>query len=73
MSWAGHVAWIWENKIAPRILVGKSEGKRAVGRRKHGWKNNDKIDLSEIDMGCCGPDRVQWRALVNTVVKLRAP
>jgi hypothetical protein len=63
---------------AYRILVGKPEGKRPLGRprrrwvanfkmdhRKKGWDGMDWIDLAQ--------DRIQWRALMNTVMKLRVP
>jgi hypothetical protein len=45
MRWAGHVARMGETKNAYRILVGKPEGKRALGRPRRRWVNNIKIDL----------------------------
>jgi hypothetical protein len=64
-----------ENKNACRILVGKPEGKRPLGRPRRMWVDNIKIDLREI--GCCGMDWVdvaqdwdRWRALLNTVMNL---
>jgi hypothetical protein len=58
--------------------VGKPEGRRPLGRRKHSWVDNIKTDLREL--GCGGldwidltKDRDQWRALVNTVMNLRIP
>jgi hypothetical protein len=67
-----------EKKNAYKILVGKPEGKRPLGRPSHRWVDNLKMDLSEI--GCFGmdwidlaQDRDQWRALVNTVLNLRVP
>jgi hypothetical protein len=58
--------------------VGKPEGKRPLGRPKHMWEDNIKLDLREI--GLCGIDRIglaqvrdQWRALVNVVKNLRVP
>jgi hypothetical protein len=61
-----------------RILVGKPEGKRPLGRPRRRWVDNIKMDLREI--GCDGvnwidmaQDRDQWRALVNTVLNLRVP
>jgi hypothetical protein len=63
---------------AYRILVGKPEGKRPLGRPRRRWVNNVKIDLGEL--GWDGrhwikpaQDRDQWRALVNTVMNLRVP
>jgi hypothetical protein len=61
-----------------RILLGKPEGKRPLGRPKHRWKDNIKIDLIEIGWG--GMNSIElavnmdhWRALVNTVMNLRVP
>jgi hypothetical protein len=75
MRWAGHVARMGE-KSSYRILVGKPEGKRQLGRLRRRWEDNIKMDLREI--GCGGmdwidlaQDRDQWRALVNAVMNLR--
>jgi hypothetical protein len=61
-----------------RLLVGKPEGRRPLGRPRHRWLDNNKMDLSDI--GWDGIDwiglaqyRDQWRALVNTVMNLRVP
>jgi hypothetical protein len=51
MRWAGHVARIGEKRNAYRILVGKPEGKRPLGRPRHMWMDNIKIDLREIGGG----------------------
>jgi hypothetical protein len=51
MRWAGHVARIGMKRNAHRILVGKSEGKRTLGRPRRRWVNNIKMDLTEIDWG----------------------
>jgi hypothetical protein len=48
MRWAGYVARMVVKKNAYRILVGKREGKRALGRPRHKWVDNIKIDLREI-------------------------
>jgi hypothetical protein len=61
---------------AYRIMVGKPEGKRPLGRRR--WVDNIKMDLREIGWDGIywiglAQDMDQWRALVNTVVKLRVP
>jgi hypothetical protein len=58
--------------------VGKPEGKRPLGRPRHRWADNIKIDLREIvwdgmDWIDLAQDRDQWRALVNTVMNLRVP
>jgi len=61
-----------------RVLVGKPEGKRPIGRPRHRWEDNIKMDLQEVG-GCCGywmefaQDRDRWRALVCTVMNLRIP
>jgi hypothetical protein len=78
MRWAGHVARMEEKRNAYRILVGKPEGKRPLGRPRHRWVNNIKMDLREIgwygmDWIDLVQDRDQWRALVNTVMNLRVP
>jgi hypothetical protein len=78
MRWAGHVARIGEKRNAYRILVGKPEGKRPLGRPRRRWVDNIKIDLREIgwdgvDWIHLVQDRDQWKALVNTVMNLRVP
>jgi hypothetical protein len=77
-GWAGHVARMREKRNAYRILVGLPEGKRPLGRPRLRWMDNIKMDLREI--GWNGMDWInlaqntdQWRALVNTVINLRAP
>jgi hypothetical protein len=78
MRWAGHVARMGEKGNAYRILVGKPEGKRPLGRPIRRWANNIRIDLREIGWG--GMDWInlaqdidQWRALVNTIMNLLVP
>jgi len=48
MRWAGHVARMGEGSGVHRVLVGKPEGKRPLGRPRHRWENNIKIDLQEV-------------------------
>jgi len=48
MRWAGHVARIGEGKDVYRVLVGKPEGKRPLGRPRHRWEDNIKMDLQEV-------------------------
>jgi hypothetical protein len=67
-----------EKRNAYRILLGKPEGKRPLGRTRRRWVDNIKMDLREI--GCDGVDWMdmaldtdQWRALMNTVLNLRVP
>jgi hypothetical protein len=67
-----------EKRNAYRILVGKSERKRPLGRPRRRWVDNIKVDLREIEWGGTdrddlAQDRDQWRAVVNTVMKLRVP
>ena len=59
-----------------RVLVGKPEGKRPLGRPRRRWEDNIKMDLQEVGGGCedwmeLGQDRDRWRALVSTVMNLR--
>jgi hypothetical protein len=77
MRWAGHVARLRKMRMY-RILVGKSEGKRALGRHRRRWEDNIKMDLWEIVFRGVGwihlaQDRDRWRAIVNTVMILRIP
>jgi hypothetical protein len=67
-----------EKRNAYRILVGRSEGKRQLGRSRHKWEDNIKMDVREIgwvgmDWIDLAQDRDQWRTLVNTVMNLRVP
>jgi hypothetical protein len=67
-----------ERRNSYRILVGKPEGTRPLGRPRRRWVYNIKIDLREIgwngmDWIDLAQDRDQWRALVNTVMNLRVP
>jgi len=76
MRWAGHVAHMGEERGAYRVLVGKPEGKRPLGRPRHRWVDNIRTDLQEV--GCwymdwigLAQDRDSWRTLVIAVMKLR--
>jgi hypothetical protein len=67
-----------EKRNACRILVGKPEGKRPLGRPRRRWVNNIKMDLRElgwigVDWIDMAQDKEQWRALVNTALNLRVP
>jgi hypothetical protein len=78
MRWVGHVARMGEGRGAYRVLVGRPEGKRPLGRPRRRWVQNIKIDLTEIGIEGANwirlaQDRVQWRAFVNTVMNLRVP
>jgi hypothetical protein len=61
-----------------RVLVGRPEGKRPLGRPRRRWEDNIKMDIREIGINEANwiqlaQDRVQWRDFVNTVVNLRVP
>jgi hypothetical protein len=61
-----------------RVLVGRPEGKRPLGRPRRRWEDNIKMDLREIGIDVANwiqlaQDRVRWRACVNTVMNLRVP
>jgi hypothetical protein len=78
MKWTGHVARMGEKRNAYRILVGKRDGRRPMGRPRRMWVDNKKMDLREIgwdgiDCIDLAQDMDQWRALVNTVMNLWVP
>ena len=58
MRWAGHVARMGEEKGAYRVLVGKSEGKRRLGRPRRRWVDNFRMDLQEVGCGYMGCPRM---------------
>jgi hypothetical protein len=75
IRWAGHVAQMGEKRNAYRILVGKPDGRRPLGRPRCRWVVNIKMGLREIEWDGVDwidmvQDRDQWRALVNTVLNL---
>jgi hypothetical protein len=78
MRWEGHVARLGERRGVYRVLVGKPEGKRPMGRPRRRWEDNIKTDILKV--GCGGMDLIElakgrdkWRALVNAVMNLRVP
>jgi hypothetical protein len=78
MRWAGHVARVGDKSNVYRILVGKPESKRPLGRPRRRWVDSIKMDLRKIgwnvvDLIDIAQDRDQWRALVNTVMNLLVP
>jgi hypothetical protein len=67
-----------EKRNVYRLLVGKPEGKRPLGRPRHRWIDNNKIDLLYIGLNVVdwiglAQDRYRWRALLNSVMNLRVP
>jgi hypothetical protein len=78
MRWAGHVARRGEKRNSYRLLVGKPEGKRPLGRPRRRWVDNIRMNLEEVGWGDVdwigmAQDRNKWRALVNSVLNLRVP
>jgi len=78
MRWAGHVARMGEERGVYRVLVGKPEGKRPLGRPMRRWVDNIRMDLQKV--GCrymdwigLAQDRDRWRTLVSAVMNLRVP
>ena len=78
MRWAGHVARMGEERRVYRVLVGKPEGRRPLGRPRRRWADNIRMDLQEVGCGYVdwiglAQDRDRWRTLVSTVMNLRVP
>ena len=78
MRWTGHVARMGEDRGVHRVLVGKPEGRRPLGRPRCKWENNIKMHLQEVEGGRedwmeLAQDRDRWRALVGTVRDFRVP
>jgi len=78
MKWAGHVARMVGDRGLHRVLVGKPEGKRLLGRPRRRWEDNIKMELQEfgggrVDWMGLAQDRDGWRSLVGTVRNFRVP
>jgi len=78
MRWSGHVAHMGEEKGVYRILVGKPEGKRPLGRPRRRWEDDIRMDLQEVGCGYMdwigmAQDRDRWWTLVSAVMSLRVP
>jgi len=78
IRWVGHVARVGEERGVCRVLVGKPEGRRPLGRPRRRWVDNILIDLQEV--GCdymdwigLAQDRDRWRTFVSAVMNLRVP
>ncbi|KAJ4439539.1 hypothetical protein ANN_07663 [Periplaneta americana] len=78
LRWAGHVARMGESRNAYRVLVGRPEGKRPLGRPRRRWEDNIKMDLREVgyddrDWINLAQGRDQWRAYVRAAMNLWVP
>jgi hypothetical protein len=76
MRWAGHVACRGEERKVYKVLVGKPEGKRPLGRPRCRWEDGIRMDLREIgwegvDWSRLAQDRNWWRAVVNAVMNIQ--
>jgi hypothetical protein len=78
MRGAGHLARMGEGRGVYRVLVGRPDDRRPLGRPRHRWEDNIKMDLRETKIDGAKwirltEDRVQWRAFVSTVMNFRVP
>jgi hypothetical protein len=78
MRWAGHVARMGVDRLVHRVLVGKPEGKRPLGRPRRRWEDNIKMDLQDVGGGRgdwmeLAQDRDRWRAIMVRVMNFRVP
>ena len=76
LDWAGHVARMGEERGVYRVLVGKPEGRRPLGRPRRRWVDNIRMDLQEVGCGYMdwiglAQDRDRWRTFVSAVMNLR--
>jgi hypothetical protein len=74
MRWAGHVARLGEGRGVYRVLMGKTEGRRPLGRSRRRWEDNIRIDLQEVGWGVMAwiglaQDRDRWRAIASQELK----
>ena len=78
MRWAGHAAHMGEERGVYRVLVRKPEGKTPLGRPRHRWVDNIRLDLQEVGCGYMdwiglAQDRDSCRTLVSAAMNLRVP
>jgi len=78
MRWVGHVARMGEGRGVHRVLVGKPEGRRPLGRPRRRWEDNIKTELQEVGGGFgdrmeLAQDRDRWQALVSMVMNFQVP
>jgi len=76
MRWAWHVACMGQERGVYRVLVGKLEGRRPLGRPRHRWVDNIRMDLQKVGCGYMDwigltQDRDRWRTLVSAVMNVR--
>jgi hypothetical protein len=76
MRWAGHVARMGEEINVYKVLVGRPEGKRSLGRPRQRWEDGIRMDLKEIGLGGVdwirlAQDRNRWRTVVSAVMNLQ--
>ncbi|KAJ4449403.1 hypothetical protein ANN_00802 [Periplaneta americana] len=76
LRWTGHIARMGESRNAYRVLVGRPEGKRPLGRPRRRWEDNIKLDLREVgyddrDWINLAQNRNRWRAYVRAAMNLR--
>ena len=78
MRWTGHVASMFEERGVYRVLVGKPEGRRPLGRPRRRWVDNIRTDFQDVGCGYMdwiglAHDRDGWRTLVSAVMNFRVP
>jgi hypothetical protein len=78
MRWAGQVAGMGEGRGVHRVLMGKPDGTRPLGRPRRRWEDNIKMDLEEVGRGCGdwmerAQNRGRWRSLVSRVTNFGVP
>ena len=78
MRWVGHVTRMEEGRVVHKVLVGKPEGKRPLGRPRSTWVDNIRMDLQEVGRGCgdwmeLAQDKGKWRAFLSTAMNFRIP
>ena len=76
VRWVGHVARMGEERVVYRVLVGKPEGRRPLGRPRRRWVDNIRTDLQEVGCGYMdwiglAQDIDRWRKVVSAVMNLR--
>ena len=78
MRWAGHVVRMGEDRGVYRVLVGKREGRKTLGRPRCRWVDNIRMDIQEVECGYMdwiglAQDRDRWRTVVSAVMNIRVP